>query len=309
MLVESLASLDLATIDTLIFAGGGNRCWWQAGAISYLLAQHWRLPTQLVGTSAGAAVAAAFLSAGPQAALASCQRLYNRRTRMFEWRGLLRGRLHFAHRHVYPEWLASFLDARHFDLLRQSPHQLQVAVTRPVRWLGLHGSVALATLAYLADKFLPGPLHPRLPRRLGLRQEFRALHACTNLDDAHALLAAAGAALPFIPSRRIDGRHAFDGGYTDNAPLPVQDAGEKARTLVLLTRRYPKLPPLFRLDGRNYWQPGTRVPVGMLDCTVRATVLDAWALGERDARAALSDGRLGIGRDVRASTCHPRRDC
>lgn len=294
MLAESLASLDLTSIDTLIFAGGGNRCWWQAGAISHLLAQRWRLPAQLVGTSGGAAVAAAFLSAGPQAALAGCQRLYAGQARMFEWRGLLRGRLHYAHRHIYPAWLATFFDAGHFQALRQSKHRLQVAITRPARWLGLRGSIGVATLAYLADKFLRGPLHPALPRRLGLRQEFRALHDCNSLDDAHALLTAAGAAIPFIPARCIDGEYAFDGGYIDNAPLPSQTDGEKARTLVLLTRHYPKLPSLFRADGRNYWQPGTRIPVSMLDCTARATVLDAWALGERNAHEALTSGRLRI---------------
>ncbi|GAB3790678.1 patatin-like phospholipase family protein [Dyella agri] len=295
MLVESLASLDLAGIDTLIFAGGGNRCWWQAGAISHLLARHWRLPTELVGTSAGAAVAAAFLTAGPHVALTACQRLYADRTRMFEWRGLLRGRLHFAHRHIYPAWLASFVDADHFQSLRQSSHRLQVAVTRPARWLGLRGSIGVATMAYLADKFLHGPLHPRLPRRLGLRQEFRNLHDCGSLDEARALLAAAGAALPFIPARRVDGRYAFDGGYTDSVPLPAQDADQRSRTLVLLTRHYPKLPTLFRANQRCYWQPSTRIPVGMLDCTARATVLDAWALGERNAQDALARGVLRIG--------------
>jgi len=294
MLIESLASLDLAGIDTLIFAGGGNRCWWQAGAISHLLAQHWRLPMQLVGTSGGAAVAAAFLTAGPQVALAACQRLYADRTRMFEWRSLLRGRLHYAHRHIYPAWLASFVDAEHFQALRQSKHRLQVAITRPARGLGLRGSIGIATLAYLADKFLRGPLHPELPRRLGLRQEFRELRDCTSLDEARILLAAAGAALPFIPARRIDGEYAFDGGYTDNAPLPSQTDSEKARTLVLLTRHYPKLPAIFRANGRNYWQPSTRIPVSMLDCTARATVLDAWALGEHNAQEALASGGLHI---------------
>jgi predicted acylesterase/phospholipase RssA len=294
MLVESLASLDLASIDTLIFAGGGNRCWWQAGAVSHLLAQHWRLPAQLVGTSGGAAVAAAFLTAGPQAAVVACQRLYADRTRMFEWRGLLRGRLHFAHRHIYPAWLASFVDATHFEALRRSSTRLQVAITRPTRWAGLRGSIGVATVAYLADKFLRGPLHPRLPRRLGLRQEFRNLHDCASLDEARELLAAAGAALPFIPARRIAGEYAFDGGYTDSVPLPAQSTVEKARTLVLLTRHYPKLPRLFRVGGRHYWQPDTRVPVDMLDCTTRANVLDAWALGERNAQEALASGRLRI---------------
>ncbi|OOG38878.1 patatin [Rhodanobacter sp. C06] len=294
MLIESLASLDLAGIDTLIFAGGGNRCWWQAGAVSQLLAHGWQLPMQLVGTSGGAAVAAAFLTAGPQVALAACQRLYADRTRMFEWRSLLRGRLHYAHRHIYPTWLASFVDAEHFQALRQSKHRLQVAITRPARWLGLRGSIGIATLAYLVDKCLRGPLHPELPRRFGLRQEFRELRDCTSLDEARTLLAAAGAALPFIPARRIDGEYAFDGGYTDNAPLPSQTDSEKARTLVLLTRHYPKLPAIFRANERSYWQPSTRIPVSMLDCTARANVLDAWALGERNAREALTSGRLRI---------------
>lgn len=238
MLVESLASLDLASIDTLIFAGGGNRCWWQAGVISHLLAQHWRLPTQLVGTSGGAAVAATFLTTGPQAALASCRRLYAGQARMFEWRGLLHGRLHYAHRHIYPAWLASFVDEKHFEALRQAPQRLRVAITRPARILGTRGSVAVATAAYLADKFLHGPLHPRLPRLLGLRQELHDLHACTHAEEARTLLAAAGAALPFIPAQRVNGTCAFDGGYTDNAPLPTQSTDEKTRTLVLLTRHY-----------------------------------------------------------------------
>jgi len=294
MLIESLGSLDLAGIDTLIFAGGGNRCWWQAGAVSQLLAHGWQLPMQLVGTSGGAAVATAFLTAGPQVALAACQRLYADRTRMFEWRSLLRGRLHYAHRHIYPTWLASFVDAEHFQALRQSKHRLQVAITRPARWLGLRGSIGIATLAYLVDKCLRGPLHPELPRRFGLRQEFRELRDCTSLDEARTLLGAAGAALPFIPARRIDGEYAFDGGYTDNAPLPLQTDSEKARTLVLLTRHYPKLPAIFRANERSYWQPSTRIPVSMLDCTARANVLDAWALGERNAREALASGRLRI---------------
>jgi predicted acylesterase/phospholipase RssA len=51
----SLVSLDLAQVKTLSFAGGGNRCWWQGGLIAELLKRGWRLPPQLLGTSAGAA--------------------------------------------------------------------------------------------------------------------------------------------------------------------------------------------------------------------------------------------------------------
>jgi len=91
-----------ADLSTLALAGGGNRCWWQAGAISRRLEAGWPLPKQWVGTSAGAAIAAACLTTGPGAALAACRELYGQTNRIFDWRGMRRGRLKFAHQSVYP---------------------------------------------------------------------------------------------------------------------------------------------------------------------------------------------------------------
>jgi predicted patatin/cPLA2 family phospholipase len=294
MRIESVDRLDLADIRTLVFAGGGNRCWWQAGAVAHWLEQGWQLPAQLFGTSAGAAVATAFLTTGAHTALDACHQLFAANARMFEWKHLLRLRVRFAHRTIYPAWVTSFLSAEHFERLRASSSRLSVAVTRPARMLGLSGSVAVATLAYLLDKFLASRIHPRLPRLLGLRQDLLDLHACASVDEALTLLVAAAAAQPFIPARRIAGLAAFDGGYIDNAPIPPQQEAERAGTLVLLTRHYPKLPTLFRADSRYYWQPSRRIPVSMLDCTSRATIHDAFALGEHDARHALASKVLHI---------------
>jgi hypothetical protein len=213
---------------------------------------------------------------------------------MFEWKQLLRLRLRFAHHRIYPEWVSSFLNAEQFERLRQSSSRLSVAVTRPARALGMSGSVVAATFAYLLDKFIANRIHPRLPKMLGLRQDLLELHACTSVDEALALLVAAAAAQPFIPARRIGGRIAFDGGYIDNAPTPPQQEAERAGTLVLLTRHYPKLPIFFRGDGRFYWQPSRRIPVSMLDCTPRATVQQAFAMGEDEARHAFTSGVLRL---------------
>jgi len=49
-------------LQTLAFAGGGNRCWWQAGLLTHLQAQGAQLQAKLVGTRAGAAIAASFLA-------------------------------------------------------------------------------------------------------------------------------------------------------------------------------------------------------------------------------------------------------
>lgn len=289
MRIESLSRLDLANIRTLIFAGGGNRCWWQAGAVTQWLEHGWQLPQQLVGTSGGAAVATACLTTGAQTALDACVNLFGGNSRMLDWRGLSRFKLRFAHQHIYPAWLSAFINAETFDALRVAPSKLRVAFTRPARMLGLGGSVAAGTLAYLVDKHLWNRLHPRLPRLLGLRHEFHELQQCANLADAQNLLVAAAAAPPFLSSQRITGNHAIDGGYLDNVPIPPQTTIERAGTLVLLTRHYPKLPTLFRSNGRHYWQPSRRIPVSTWDCTSRATVREAFALGQQDAMHSLGE--------------------
>ena len=206
---ELLSNLNFASIDTLVFAGGGNRCCWQAGAISHLLQQSALLPAQLVGTSAGAAVAASCITDGPKAALAACVRLYANQRRIFDWPGLARLKFGFAHQHVYPAWVAAFVHAGNFDALRGAGTQLRVALTRPARALGVTGSIAAGTLAYVVDKHLWHSIHPRLPKLFGLRQDFLDLHRCANVTEAQALLCAAAAAPPFMSSRQIGAQRAL----------------------------------------------------------------------------------------------------
>lgn len=284
---KEVHEFDFNRAGTLVFAGGGNRCWWQAGALRRLIDHGMRLPPQLVGTSAGAAVAASLVAESADTALHACLRLYADNRKIFDWSALLKLRLKFAHQHVYPAWVDAFLNAGTFTTLRHSPSRLIVALTRPARFLGTGGSVAAGTLAYLVDKYLWNSIHPRLPKLLGLRQDFMTLNDCSDLESAQTLLIAAASAPPIMSARPIGGRHAIDGGYTDNAPIPPQSELERSNTLVMLTRHYPKLPPLFTWLGRTYWQPSQRIPVSTWDCTPRTTVREAYDLGAQDSMRAL----------------------
>ncbi|WP_299511416.1 hypothetical protein [uncultured Limnohabitans sp.] len=87
---------------------------------------------------------------------------------------------------------------------------------------------------------------------------------------------------------------AFDGGYTDNAPIPVQTESEKASTLVLLTRHYPDQAALFQAHGRTYWQPSRKVPVSTWDCRPGTTVADAFTLGQEDALRVLAADQIQL---------------
>lgn len=290
--LDEVKGLDFSRIETLVFAGGGNRCWWQAGALRHLMKHDLRLPQQLVGTSAGAAVAASFLAESADTALQACLKLYAANPKIFDWSAVPKFKLKFAHQHVYPAWVEAFLNSVTFATLRDSSSRLTVALTRPARYLGTGGSVAAGTLAYLVDKFLWNSIHPRLPGLLGLRQDFMVLNDCATIEDAQAILIAAASAPPIMSARPLGGRHAIDGGYTDNAPIPPQSDEQRSKTLVLLTRHYPKFPRLFKWLGRTYWQPSQRIPVSTWDCTPKTTVREAYELGRQDSVQALSMGLL-----------------
>lgn len=285
-------SIPWHRLQTLAFAGGGNRCWWQAGLLTQLRGHGLALPPQLVGTSAGAAIAAACLTDSIDSALQACRRLYGSNHHLLDRAALRRLTLRFAHDHIYPAWLQSFVHSGNWPELQRAGSELLVAVSRPSRALGLAGSIAAGTLAYLVDKKLRHSIHPRLPRWLGLRQEFLALNAASGAAQARQLLSAAAAAPPFMPSVRLGSGWAFDGGYTDNAPLPAQDAAQRSATLVLLTRHYPGRPAVFRAFGRLYCQPSRPVPVSTWDCTARTSVDAAFELGRQDARQLCESSRI-----------------
>ncbi|HYP82024.1 patatin-like phospholipase family protein [Variovorax sp.] len=278
---------DLSGVDVLAFSGGGNRCFWQAGVMARLLEKGMALPATLIGTSAGAAIAASCMTIGPEAALDTCMRLFAKNRRMFHWPAIARMKLHFAHQQTYPDWIASIVNTDTFPDLQQAKRKLLVAVSRSAMLLGKHVSIAAATLAYIVDKKIVHSIHPRLPRYLGLQQQFYELQQCTSVQAAQALLNASAAAPPLTRPVLLDGRWALDGGYVDNAPLPRLRAEEQVRTLVLLTRHYPRRPEFFCQHGRVYWQPSQRIPVSTWDCTIKSTVQDAFNLGYADARRCL----------------------
>ena len=301
---QALSRLALHDITTLVFAGGGNRCFWQAGLVTRLLDTGWRLPTQLVGTSAGAGVATSLITGKAAQAVRICKQLYADNPCMVDWSQAWRGRLCFAHEHIFPAWVASYLNDTTFDMMRSARSRLRVAFARPHPLLGLHVSTLAGTLAYMVDKHISHSIHPRLPSLLGLKQGYMNLHDCTTTGEAQNLLSAAAAAPPFMRSRQVSGRVAIDGGFVDNAPvgetIDCKDTGcltssmnsSRPGILVLLTRFYPKLPRLFGWQGRMYLQPSRKVPISTWDCTPKTTIEQACDLGTHDAHFLLKANTL-----------------
>jgi predicted acylesterase/phospholipase RssA len=287
--VQALTASDFLAREYrhVVFAGGGNRCWWQAGLVEQL-AQHrcWQA-VHLIGVSAGAGIATAFATGRTRDSLKAAMERFAVTPRNFEWRALLKGERPFMLPRIYPDWIHSFLQSDDLAKLQSGLRRIEVVITRPLRFLPLTFSTTLALLLYSTEKFWLKNFHSRLPHRLGFRPEYLDLRACPSLEAARTLLQASAAAVPITPAHRVHGRAALDGGFYDSVPLP-QDRAHDPHTLVLLTRHRPHLPQMFQHERRAYIQPARAVPAINMDCTRPGDVKRTFEQGRDEALRLLA---------------------
>ena len=269
--------------DAMAFAGGGNRCYWQGGFYE-ALADRLSLPPALcVGVSAGAfACIYSVLGIGPRVrelVLAACGPQHEN----FDFRGWRAGAPLFPVGPMYRDLLDEVLDTAALARLNART-DLHVAVARlPFGMPPLVGA-ALGIFCYQIEKHLFHPVHPRLGRRLGFRAEFIRVRGLGTPGELRDTILASGCVPPFMPLVTIGGKAGFDGGLVDNVPVaplePIEAAG--GRTLVLLTRRYRKIP---EVRGRTYVQPSRPIEVRQFDVTDPDGIRDAYELGRKDGAA------------------------
>jgi hypothetical protein len=184
---------------------------------------------------------------------------------------------------MYLELLRNVFDDAALARL-QSIANIQVAVARLPRGLPPMIGAMLGIGAYQIEKKLFHPVHPKFGRKLGIKQEFVGVRDLKNVSELHNLIIASGGVPPFMPVTTIGARPAFDGGLVDNVPVvplePVEQAGGK--TLVLLTRRYKKIP---EIAGRTYVQPSEPIPISQFDITNADGFRKAYELGLKDGKA------------------------
>lgn len=266
--------------DAMSFPGGGNRCYWQGGFFEAFAERFGLAPRLAVGVSAGAfAGIYSLLGLGPRVR----ERVYagcGPHLRNVDLAGWRRGGALYPVGAMYRALIADVLDAPALARLNAQV-DFRLAIARLPRGLPPLLGAALGIGGYQVEKHLFGPVHPAFGRRLGFRPEFiavRDLHTPGDLADA--LIASSGVP-PFMPVTHIGGAPAFDGGLVDNVPVaplePVEAAG--GRTLVLLTRRYRRLPDI---PGRTYVQPSEPMRIKQFDITNPAGILAAYQLGLRD---------------------------
>ncbi len=274
----------------LVFAGGGNRAFYQLGLMQ-VWTDVWARTAAVAMCSAGACVVAMLLSGRAEATADFWKQRRAHVRRNINWLHPLVGKPLAPHAPIYRDTLNFCLAEGGFERLRAQPFPLLVLTSRLPAGLPPKAATLVGLLAYnLEKKLKPGLVHPTWGQRLGFRPAIFDLRQCPTAAAATALILASSATPPFTPLGRVDGQVLLDGGLVDNVPAFVlDDRPDVARQVVMMSRPYP--PQVVGRQGRRlYIAPLTPPPVSRWDYTRPDLVEATIEQGRREAalhRAAL----------------------
>ena len=264
--------------ENVVFAGGGNRCFWQAGFWSVAAPQLELRPSQVAAVSAGAAIACTVLAGDFHAGFRHYKRALAANDSNIHLRNLLRDEPVFPHGSMYRDTLLASIDEGALARLKRGP-EISILVSRPPAWASPGVALVLGMIATSIDDWRDECVHTSAGSRIGFRPMFLAARDCPT-PEALADLIIASSCVPLLtPQARHNGAALFDGGFFSNVPAQAV-AGAHGETLILLTRRFSRLPAI---AGRTYVQPSQQIPVAAWDYTNVGAVQSTFDLGRRDA--------------------------
>ncbi|AQG97408.1 Patatin [Burkholderia sp. KK1] len=268
--------------DQVVFAGGGNRCWWQAGFWDVIQPELNLKPRIIAGISAGAATACMLYTNESRWVMRYYAEALRENKRNAYWGNLLRGQSVFPHYRIYRQALLDIFADRFHDLAKAP--EIRIGVSHLPRWLGARSAVAAGLIAYNIEKYVRKTLHPTLGQALGFHPEFVKAQECASIDDLADLILQSSSTPPFTPILRRNGRPVLDGGMVDNVPVSALDASP-GLVLVMVTRLYPRERMFVVPHGeqrRIYIQPSRKVPISSWDYTSPSQMQHAYDLGRAD---------------------------
>ena len=269
--------------DAVAFAGGGNRCYWQGGFWEAAATELKLEPHLLVGASGGAwAASYNSLRKAPEV-IEKVVRECSLGRKDFEWEEWKRNGSFWPVSALFNRLLDETIDEQGFRDLQNGPEILAATSLKP-QFLPLSAAVAVGLAAYEIEKALFRPTHPNWGRALGFRSRFFSSKSTPDRQAWITAILGSCCVPPITPPVRFDGLSLLDGGLVDNVPVeplaPIEADG--GRTLVLLTRRYERLPDI---PGRLYVEPSQKIEVHQFAITSPHLIRAAYDLGLKDGKA------------------------
>lgn len=248
--------------SNIVFAGGGNRCFWQAGFWSSISKELPLKPQNIASVSAGSAISCALFSGQIESTLEVTKEVMGRNRKNRYLSNLFTQKAVYPHNALYREIVARSIDEASLKRLHQGPLN-HILVAHIPNYLGPKRAVLLGLGAYQIEKTIHHPVHPKLGRKLGFTSEFILSTSCHSVDQLTDAMLSSSCTPPFTPLMYRNQQAVLDGGMVDNVPVHGIE-NYPGETLVLLSRPYKKLP---KINGRTYVQPSKPVAIKSWDYT------------------------------------------
>lgn len=273
----------------VVFAGGGSRCFWQAGFYEALAPALAAPPRVVAAVSAGSSTASHVFAGRTEACLAYYHRAHAANPKNHYPENLFSDRPVFPGHLIYRGALETVLAGEGMVRLQNGP-EIRVLMARPPRLAPGALGVVLGYACYALEKRLTNPVHPVWPGRLGFTPVVGRLDRCATPREVADLVLASSCLPPMLPSMNWQGAPVLDGGLLDNVPLCLI-APDELPALVLLTRCYDPA----KLSGRagvTYVQPSRPLAISKFENSNAELVRATYEQGLADGEMFLRDGRV-----------------
>lgn len=270
--------------ENIVFAGGGNRCFWQAGFWLTIRDHLDSEPNHIASVSAGSAISCALFSDRFEAVYENTLKVMTENKKNRYWKNLLNGEPIHPHNKLYRHIIKKSIDQDGLKNLHKGPKN-HILVAHIPSWLGPKAATLVGLSAYQIEKKLFQPVHPKFGRKLGFKSEFIEVQSCTTLTELSDLIISSSCTPPFTPIMYLSGKAVLDGGMIDN--IPAHGVSKfPGQTLILCSRPYKSLP---NISGRTYVAPSTPVAVKSWDYTNPEAVKLTFQQGKKDALLFLNN--------------------
>lgn len=276
--------MDNLPFKHLVFAGGGNRCFWQAGFIQTVRHEVPLHIQSVASVSAGSAISCALFANKIEETLEVTKQEMASNPKNRYWKNLFNEHPVHPHSALYRKMIHKAIGPNDLETLKQGPEN-NILLAHIPKWLGPRSATTLGILAYQLEKKLFSPVHPEFGRKLGFQSEFVKASECRTVDELSDIILSSSCTPPFTPIMYRGQKPVLDGGMIDNVPVHGL-SHETGEILVLLTRPYKKLP---QIEKRTYIQPSRKVDVDSWDYTSPNKVQSTYDLGCQDALTFLRE--------------------
>ncbi len=261
----------------IVLAGGGNRCFWQAGFWSIVGTTLNLSPSRVVSVSTGSAVACALFAGTFAQGFTNFKLAIAANGHNLYLSNFLSERPVFPHGRLYRDAILGSIDARALTRLHHGP-EIFILVSCPPPWASEQMAFLLGLFAVGMDALRHDSVHASMGGRFGFKPLYLFVRDCATPDALADLIIASSCVPPLTPQSRRNGVAIFDGGLVSNVPTDGI-ADDNGQTIVLLTRPFASLPAI---AGHTYVQPSQQIPVHVWDYTDDAALQATFDLGRRD---------------------------